>query len=481
MKNCLVILISCMSLSIGMAQSFKTEKSTSFKKDSENMVYHIAFPSAYGFMTYNYLENVFMDNTKAITLTKYDQSMQAIESQTFNLPKLGLRAANLMEVLEIDDRLIFLSNCMDKKTGENQLYAQIYNKEDNTVSEKKVLATFAIEGYNNSGFYQLAISPDRTKIGILANMPFVKKTQEETQAWAYDTDLNVLWEQRETLNFDSERAYQESTFINNSGDLFVSKVTDFYKQKSRTTHLMTFDGESVQTSIMSSDGFQPMNMKILEIGSKSMLAGFFWDGKFGSVSTNTDEESSNHGAFLYDLSDKKLLGKHTWSQDLDVGTLKSLDVIDCRVFGKDIYLIGERRTTKSEFIKKGSSLSTDMNHYYTFGSGVAVHFDTKGTLKGFNSVLGTREYMNSLKERGSIAVLGLHDGLHIFHNNSFLRHKPLFAEHKELFNTPSIRTNGGSIAQPYLIPATFKAVEDYNLAYFITNYDDQYWFNKMSW
>lgn len=481
MKNNLLTFIACMSFSLGIAQSFKTEKSGGFEKANENTTYHIAFPSAYGFMTYSYLENVFMDNTKAITLTKYDQSMKAIESQTFNLPKLGLRAAHLIEVVELEDKLVFLSNCMDKKTGEHQLYAQVYNKEKNTISEKKVLATFAIEGYSKSGFYQVSVSPDRTKIGIFANMPFVKKTQEKVKVWLYASDLSILWEQSETINFDSKKAYQEITFVNNAGDLFLSKVTDFYKSKSRTTHLAKFDGKSVETTILSSDGFQPMNMKIIEVSGKTMLSGFFWDGKFGSVSTNTDKESSNHGVFLYDLSDQKLLGKHTWSKDLDTSTLKSLAVIDCKVTGEDVYLIGERHSTKSEFIKTGSSTSTDMNHFYTFGSGVVAHFDATGTLKGFNNISGTHDYKNSLKERGSIAVLELKDGLHIFRNNSSLKHTPLFADQKETFQVPSVRPNGGTPTQPYLIPATFKAVDDYNLAYFITNYGDQYWFNKMSW
>ena len=152
MKRIIVSIIAFLTLTFGFAQTFTTEKSKSFTKESEKDVYRIVFPSAYGFMTLHHLDNVMMDNTKAMVLTKYDQSMQAMETKTFNLPKLGLRASDLQKVVELKEQLIFLSTVMDKKIAKHEVNAQVYNQKDNTVSDNKVLASIPIDGYSKSGF-----------------------------------------------------------------------------------------------------------------------------------------------------------------------------------------------------------------------------------------------------------------------------------------------------------------------------------------
>ena len=478
-KNIIISAIAILTLNFGFAQTFQTQVGPSFKKESEKDIYHIVFPSAYGFMTLHHLDNVMMDNTKAMVLTKYDQTMQSIETKTFNLPKLGQRAADLQRVIELDDKLIFLSTSMDKKTGAHQVFAQVYNQKDNSVSAEKVLASIPIEGYSNSGYYQIAVSPNQSKIAIYANMPFEKKMQEKVQAWMYDIELNNLWEHTETLSFESERAYQEETFVSNEGQLYVSKVTDFYK-KTRTTHLLKCNGKSFESSVLSADGFQPMDMSLINVTGKPMLVGFFWDGTKGIIKVNSEEGNDNDGAFLYDLSESKLIGIHKWSTSLNTSDLKSLEVVDVKVVGDDIFMIGEKRLEKSEFRKNGSTPTMDLDYFYTFGSSVIVNLDTKGTLKSFTPLMGSKLYKNTDKEKGSVAALYLENGLRIFSNNDYIRCDSFFTQNKATFNSPSVRPNGIGTT-PYIIPATVSEVKKYNLVYYITNYGDQYWLNKMSW
>jgi len=145
MKKYILILISISLFNFGFAQEFKTEVGSSFKKENEKEVYQIVFPSAYGFMTLHHLDNVMMDNTKAMTLTKYDQAMQSIETLTFNLPKMGARAADLVEVIELEDQLIIISDAMEKKSGKHEIYAQVYSVKENAVGERKILASFALK------------------------------------------------------------------------------------------------------------------------------------------------------------------------------------------------------------------------------------------------------------------------------------------------------------------------------------------------
>lgn len=482
MKKLLFTVIACLTISIGFAQEFKTETSAYFNKESEKDIYKIVFPSAYGFMTLHHLDNVMMDNTKAMVLTKYDQSMKAIETKTFNLPKLGLRASDLQEVIELDDQLIFLSTVMDKKLAKHEVNAQVYSEKDNTVSDNKVLASFAIDGYSKSGYYQIAISPDQSKIAIVANMPFEKKTQEQVKVWLYDNQLNLIWEQSETLNYDSERAYQETVFVQNSGVVVMNKISDAFK-KTRKSELLLFNGDFVETKAFSSAGFLPMEMKLIDVNGKSMLTGFFWNGKNSVIKINSKEGEDNDGAFLFDLEENNLIGIHEWSENLDRSDLKSLQVVDVKVIDDDIFVIGEKQLQDSEFRKNGNTITNELDYIYTFGSSIIVNFDTKGTLKGFTPLFGSKQYKNYSKEKGSLSALYLENGLRVFSNtDSHLGFSSFFTNTQANFNYPRIIPyEHGTSTIPYILPKTVRTVKNYGIVYYITHYRDRYWFNKMTW
>jgi hypothetical protein len=482
MKKIVITLIACLTLSIGFAQVFSTQHSAYFKKESEKDIYSIHFPSAYGFTTLHHLDNVMMDNTKAMVLTKYDQDLKDGETLTFNLPKLGLRAADLKEVIEVGDQLVFLSTVMDKKSAKHQVNAQVYTNKENSVSENKVIAAFPIEKYSKSGFYNITISPDKTKFAIVANMPFVKKTQEKVMVWVYDMQLNLLWEQSETLSYDSNRSYDEDIFVQNSGVVLMNKTIDAYK-KSRNTKLLAFNGKTVETFDFSQDGFLPMEMELINVNGLPMLTGFFWNGKKTVIRINSKEGNDNDGAFLYDLGTKTLIGIHEWSNGLDASDLKSLHVVDATVMGDDIFLIGEKYLYDSEFRKTGNTMSTELDYLYTYGSSVVVNFDTKGTLKGFTPLFKSKQYKNDAKEEGSMSALVLENGLRVFSNNdNHMTMTSSFGGNDVTFNGPRvIPFESGTSTIPFVLPQTIKLVKDYAMVYYITHYGDRYWFNKMTW
>lgn len=481
-KKIAIILITCFAVSIGFAQVFRTEHSSYFKKENEKDVYSIHFPSPYGFTALHHLDNVMMDNTKAMVLSKYDQGLKNVETITFNLPKLGLRASDLQEVIEIDGKLIFLSTVMDKTAASHQVNAQVYSDKSNSVSENKVIAQFPIEKYSASGFYNIAISPDNTKFAILANMPFVKKAKEKVMVWVYDMQLNLLWKQTETLNYDSSRSYDEQIFLQDSGVVLMNKTIDPY-EKSRSNKLLTFDGTNLETFDFSKDGFMPMEMKLIDVNGLPMLVGFFWNGKKDVIRINSKEGNDNDGAFLYDLGAKTLIGIHEWSDTLDISDLKSLQVVDVKVKGDDIYMIGEKYLYNSEFRKIDNAMSTDLDYLYTYGSSIIVNFDIRGTLKGLTPLFGPRQYKNDAKEEGSMSALILENGLRVFSNNdNYITMSSFFGGNDVAFTRPAIIPyDHGSTTTPLILPSTVTAVKDYAMVYYITHYGDRYWFNKMTW
>lgn len=484
MKNLIYITILCLISNIGLSQEFKTEHSKYFTKESEKDKYRIYLASPYGFTTLHHLDNVMMDNTKTMVLTKYDQSMQAIETIDFNLPKLGNRASDLHEIIELDNQLIFLSKVMQKKEGKHQVNAQIFSQENNSVSTPKVLASFPFEKYSKSGYYQTAVSPDQSKIAVLANMPYEKKTQEVVKIYVYDNQLNLLWEQKETLPYDSEKAYQEQIFVQNSGTVIMNKTTDAFK-KTRKSELISFNGKSKEIKTFSEEGFIPMEMALINVNGKSMLTGFFWDGMKAIIQANSKEGNDNSGAFLFDLNENKLVGLHQWSNGLaNANDLKSLEVIDVKVIDDNIYLIGEKQITTSEFRKSGNTPTTELDYFYTFGSSVIVNFDTKGTLKSFTPLFDAVQLKNYAKEKGSLSVLYLENGLRVLSNanSNQLSFNSYFTSNEASFSYPRvIPFDGGTSTIPSILPSTVKRVENYGIVYYVTNYNDRYWLNKMTW
>ncbi|MUU77545.1 hypothetical protein [Winogradskyella endarachnes] len=482
MKAYIIAIATFLTFSFGFSQTFKTEHGKSFKKESEKDIYNIVFPSPYGFMTLHHLDNVMMDNIKAMVLTKYDQTFQAIDSKTFNLPKLGLRASDLRRVIETDDQLLFLSTVMDKKSKLHQLNAQVYTQADNSVSDNTIIASFDIEGYSKSGFFNIATSPDQSKIAIVANLPFEKKSNEKVKIWVYDTSLNLLWNQSETLNYSSERAYNEEVFVDNTGKVSMVKVTDEYK-KTRKSEILNFNGNSVETIEFSSDGFMPMSTELIDVNGKSMLTGFYWNGKKAIIKINEKEGQDNDGAYLYDLNLNKLIGIHQWSSTINSEDLKSLAIVDTKVIGDEIYVFGEKQLTDSAFRKSGNSMSTELDYFYTYGSSIIVNMDTKGTLKGFTPLFKEMKLKNHQKEIGSFTALNLENGIRVLSNyNDRSSLNSFYTDNNITYLKPKVRLTDHSIpTTPNILPKTVVPVKNYGIVYYITKLGDQYWLNKMTW
>ena len=476
-KYFITLFTFCLFSFTGFSQEFKIESGPQFEKSHPNEVHKIAFQTAYGFSTYSYLEDVMMDNTKEIIITKYDQELKAYDTFKFNLPKLGNRAADLLEVIELENSLIFLSKSMDKGKAAHQVYAQVYNNETGSIESTKTLASIKIEKLSKSGFFQVSISPDNTKIGILANLPFVKKTKEKIKVWVYDTSLNKIWETEKTLDFDSKRAYDELFFVSNSTDTYIIKKQDYYK-KSATAHLIKLNQNNSDVSLLSNDSFKPRAVKLISTGIKDVLVGFYWDGKKPAVQMNDAKGDDTEGVFMFDLETNKITAKHIWNAQGNTKDLKSLEIIETIVFGDDIYILGEKQLSDSEFLPN----STKLKYKHTFGPGILVNMNTNGTLKQMHYIFDSKVFENGDKEKGSFKMLFFGDGLKLFYNKNSFTISSYFSEDKTTY--PSLRTkrpNGSLVYDPLLIPHSVSPVKNHNMMYFISKYNSNYWFHRITW
>lgn len=480
MKNLFVCIITfCIGLST-FAQEFKIESSKIYDKDHPNQITKVVFATPYDFYTYSYLNNVFLDNQKEITLAKYDQELTKVSTFRFNLPKLELRAADLDEVIELDNKLIFISNSMSKKKGIREVYAQVFSKETNSVSDAVTIASYPIESYSKSGQVEVSYSQNKNRIAILANMPFVKKTKEKIKVWTFDTNLQSIWEASHTLGAESERAYNQDLHISNDGKVHLVQRNK-YNTKKATSTLVSIDGDNLNEVLLSEPGFFLRNTTLINIGLEDLVGGFYYEGKVPYVDNNSDKGNATTGVFLYKINDAKMIAKHEFDSSVN-GTknLTSMNPIFTNVFGDDIYLIGEKQTYSSKF---KSDKSTELDYLYTHGPTVLLNLDTKGTLKDTQVMNNTYTYKNGNNERASMAVLPLNGGLKVLYNQSSFTMVGFYNndEQPTYYPPENYASNGTSRLTTYLVPSSVSSVKDYNLVYFVTTNGNNIWLNKMTW
>lgn len=469
-------IIFLLFINFSFGQTFKIESSSIFDKSNANEIYNIAFADSYGLYTYSYLDNVFLDNQKEITISNYDQKLTQINTIRFNLPKLELRAADLDKVIELEDKLIFVSNSMSKKKGIRNIYAQIFDKETNSVSNAKIIASYAIESYSKSGQIEVSYSENKNQFVVLANMPFVKKTKEKIKTWVFDTTLNEVWSATNTLSLDSQRAHDQDVHITNNSEVYLIKRFK-YGTKKATSNLAIIGANGIKETVLSQPEFFIRNTTLVNIGTEELISGFFVDAKLPRVDYNSEEGNETSGVFLYSVSQEKILGKHNFEFD-NSKNLKSLKPLYTNVLGDDIFMVAEKQTYTSKF--RGQT--TDLDYFYHYGPSVVINLDTKGTLKSANYLDNSTNLKNDTNERGSISTMPLNGGLKLFYNKNDFRVSSFFDSGKTSHTGIDTKAeNNESRYTSYLSPNSFEAVKDYNLAYFVSTNGKQFWINKMTW
>ena len=473
------IILTALTL-VSFSQEFKIESSKVYKKPDKNRVTKTVFATPYGFSTYSYLKNVFLDNQKEITITKYDQDLNDFETKRFNLPKLDLRAADLDKVIELDDKLIFISNSMSKKKGIRNIYAQIFDAETSVVSDAKIIASYAISSYSKSGQVAVNVSENKQQIVVLANMPFVKKTKQKIKVWTFNTNLETIWETEHSLSLESERAHNQDIHISNNGIVYLVKRYK-YNSKKAISSLITINKDTKTETTLSEPNYFIRNTTLLNLGFEHLITGFYYDGKVPYVNNNSDKGNATSGVFLYNANSEKLLGKHKFAvNDKPVKNLSSVVPIFTYAFGDDLYIVGEKQTYSSKF-KEGNS--TELDYLYNHGPTVIINMDTKGTLKDMQLLNNTNTFKNELSERASIAVLPL-NGLKLFYNKSRFSISSFYGtEERTAWNQPptKYREDNDAISASSLIPQSLVKVKDYNLIYFVATNGDSFWLNKITW
>ena len=393
---------------------------------------NLIFPSDSGFTVYS-VENIGTQfyAPKIVYITKFDASGERLSASEFKLPTRSQKDATLLKVIEGNHKLYVFSHIAVKKDGKNILYAQVYDNISGTVSDAVELYSLPIEKVNNSGFFEIAISKDKTRFAVLVNKPFVKKTKEAIEVLILDADLTKVSESSHTLSFESKRAYTETLFVENNAQVNIIKKTNLSKKEPITTLITVNEDELVERQV-SSSGFYISDTKVISINGMTYMLGFATDNAKPAVSVGGAKDNS---FFIYNISEHKLIAHHEWSKETIKRVLGKgyidLKVKNILVNNEDIYLIGDCYSKDSEPIE-GQNFK--YNYTHRFGPGVVIKLNIAGQVAYEVPLSYGEEYLNEMEPLGSFYPFINNNKLFILANEkeSKLKNKKIVAGYKKI-------------------------------------------------
>ncbi|MCB0382522.1 MAG: hypothetical protein KDD05_04270 [Psychroserpens sp.] len=359
----------------------------------------MVFPTSSGFTVYS-IEDLGSQfyAPKIIYITKFDSSGSPLSTIDFKLPTRSQKDATLLKVIEGNNKLYIFSHIAVKKDGKNVLYAQIYNNDTHEVSEAIELFTMPIEKVNNSGFFEIAITSDKNFIAVLVNHPFEKKTNEAINILMFDENLTKLTESSHKLTFESDRAYNETLFVENERNVIIVKKTDTSKKHPITT-VISVNADEIKEQQVSTEGFYISDSKVITFNNSLYLIGFATDNAKPAISVGGAKDNS---FFIYNISEGKLIKNQEWDKETIKRVLGKgyidLKVKDILIDNDIIYLIGDCYSKDSKAIE---GKNFEYNYTHRFGPGIVVKMDIAGNVVYETPINYSEDYLNKMEILGS--------------------------------------------------------------------------------
>lgn len=395
---CVVICVLTIQAQDQELASFEwSEMSNSTVVGSQNL--KLVFPTESGFTAYS-VEKIGSQfyAPKVIYITKFNASGEPETTLDFKLPIRSGKDATLLKVIEGKNKLYFISNVAVKKDAKNVLYVQIYDNSTHQVLDTVELYTIPIQKVNNSGFFEIAISEHLATIAVLVNQPFVKKTKEAISVLTFDENFKRLSQSSHTLSFDSERAYNETLFVDNYGTINIVKKNNTSKKQPITT-IVTINENKIKEKQASSEGFYISDHRVITKNESQYLIGFATDNAKPAISVGGAKDS---GFFIFNISEGKLVKNHEWSKETIKRVLGKgyidLKVKDILFDNDDIYLIGDCYSKDSEAIE---GKNFEYNYTHRFGPGIVVKFNVNGNVIYDTPITYGEDYLNRMMVLGS--------------------------------------------------------------------------------
>jgi hypothetical protein len=132
--------------------------------------------------------------------------------------ELDKKKLSLEHILITQDNVVVFASYYDKKLDENQLYTETYAKSDFApVNRLTKIARIAAEKARRSGFFDVEVSPDKSKVLVYMAKPHEKGGDGKLEMHVFDGDMKPIWSKDITM--PSDGASFDQVEIDNDGSI----------------------------------------------------------------------------------------------------------------------------------------------------------------------------------------------------------------------------------------------------------------------
>lgn len=312
--------------------------------------------------------------------------------------------------------------------------------EGGNMSDLKELEEISATKMGNRGVFKFSVSEDESKLLVLSEFPFVKKTNEKIRLSCYDIgSFDQVWSTEEELEYPSKRAANNHLAVNNKGQAYLFKRV--WLRPEWKYSFYTFDSQG------------SMTLENLDLSGKEVIDheltfnpenGFTMFGTYEVVSKGVSVTAEEFGDrtqgyiyLSYDANQKMVASEiKSWDTKLlsEVGKVKNPTPDDAKSFlnyglkdivfhqnGDPVILLEQYKMEKD-----GIEGTSPIQYQYTHKTGDVLALSMSGSSgeinwwQHFGKRQSVRTKLSGDDPYGSFVYLMKNDRLYILWNNTEL-------------------------------------------------------------
>jgi len=200
-----------------------------------------------------------------------------------------------VNVLYIKSRPYLFTSLFSKEAGKNVLYSTEI-KPDGSRGNPVELMSMDADRLASRGRFELAASPDGSKLLVMAQPDFRKNENEKNQLSLFNSGFEKIWNTVQIFPYEWKRSVDNSVFINDQGTVFILKRTGA-KNYAPVYSVFSFDGKDLKEFKIET-GEKKKILSISQAFSSNgdfAVAGYY--SETGNISVTIGIPS--HGSYVY--------------------------------------------------------------------------------------------------------------------------------------------------------------------------------------
>jgi hypothetical protein len=293
-----------------------------------------------------------------LQLDVYNAARKPVASHIID-KTLEMGDANIYKgIFPVKERLVMFKAEYSKATG-SKLYSLYYYPFDlqGKRQKKTPLVSIAAESAFNSGNFVVGVSPDGTRVAVIAEQPHTKDGFEKCEVTVYDNNFTQRWKKVYEFPYESSKAPMNDIFVNNEGVAFVFKRIKAKKQFDKfSVFSFTENGRTVtENKIELGNAFNISTYRHLFNASGDLImAGYYYTDKNVGINVETPD-----GPFYLRVNASgKLAAARANTVKPQKQNLVTVQVVPVNGNGNEVFLLGEQQ------FKTSSPIPGKMMEYY---------------------------------------------------------------------------------------------------------------------